>query len=598
MSTLTSPRVNFVGTISWDPGLANNNANIFDARSVEVQLPAGQTNESFPQYLLNNLVRFGIWNLYGTHDARFETNLPNPADNTRIVSGRLSPVGNPLVTDPLLGRPVRLRGKLVDLDPEAVWNSQIFFDDFQLGDNTVGLKATRYKTMHSRWINFRRNLDRLESAGSAGVVWQTVFPRDQIQYFGLEQSPMLTALRNAAEGQNAEGIMLRFATYRTLYFQNGLMNSQPNRPRDLAELQRLHLEGKRFSNPAYGKLVGSVGIWNSGEPTTWPAGRFLVPSNSIPSLAVGGAPFTLGPAVIEIDYANNRLHVDFLHTIPELNRSLDKPNLGSLCVALRHRSELTTLAVIAPDAYGRAAYERDAGIISLPLNISARLRQKLIEGELVLLGQAHGQPAMWLEEQPLVAVAEKRDYYLSANKTENASVRVYDRGQPPQKQMSVLVGRYQGLTRMSDIETVVQTDGDGVAHFTLQSGPPEVADYGFVVRDESTQLQSLPDELDITAGQFLSTRILPADDELEANTSDAQLTWELIYERVLRNWDLVNPIMTLRGLPLNDEDAIRAAKDRILQVISLGAHESSEYMPITRDLSEGKRRLLIRWLNS
>ena len=91
-------------------------------------------------------------------------------------------------------------------------------------------------------------------------------------------------------------------------------------------------------------------------------------------------------------------------------------------------------------------------------------------------------------------------------------------------------------------------------------------------------------------------RFLPTDDELESSISDAELTWELIYDRVLRNWDLVNPIMSLRGLPLNDETAIRDAKERVLEVINLANHESTGYMPITRDLSVGKRRLLERWL--
>lgn len=596
MSILTSPRIHFVGTMSWDPGLANNNPNVFDSKTAEVRLPPGQTNATFPEYLINNLVQFQIWNLYGTHDAKFETNLPNPAENTRVVSGRTSATASLIASDPLLGKPLRLRGKLVDLDPAAVWNSQIFFDEFQLGDATIGLTARRYQTMHSRWINFRRNLDRLDVAGSAGVVWQTVFPRDHIQFVGLDQSPLLNALKRASEVVNAEGIMLRFATYRTLYFQNGLMNSQANRPRDIVELQRLHAEGKFFTNPAYSKLVGTIGVWHANEPTSWLGGRYLVPSNALPSLAVGGTPILLGPAVAEIDLSTNRLVLDFIHTIPEMNRSLDKPNLGDLHVAVRRGQELSFLAKIGPDAYGRAAYEREAGIISLPIALSAKQQELLDSGNLVVVSTATGQPVVVLEEEPLVAVAEKRDHYVNARQSTSIAVRAYERGQPPRQPMKVVATRYLGLQQTGDQAIEAPVAKGGLAKFELPGSEPGAADFAMrLVPADGTNSQ-LPPQIDITAGQFFSVRAIATDEELEKETSDAELTWEFIYDRVLRNWDLVNPIMTLRGLPLNDEQTLRAVKDRILEVISLAAHESPTYMPITRDLSVGKRRLLERWL--
>jgi hypothetical protein len=584
--------------MSWDPGLANNSSHLFDARRAEVRLPPGVTNESFPQYLIDNLVRFGIWNLYGTHDAKFETSMPNPTDNTRVVSGRTAAAGPLVESDPLLGKPLSLRGKLVDLDPEAVWNSQIFFDRFQLGDGTLGFTASRFQAMHSRWINFRRNLDRLDIAGSAGAIWQTVFPWDAIQYVGVEHSPLLAALKEASEASNAEGLMLRFATYRTLYFQNGLMNSQVHRPRDTEELQRLHSEGKFFNNPAYSKLVGTVGVWNGNEPSSWPGGRYLVPSGVFPPLSVGGRPVSLGPAVAEFDEASGNLFIDFLHAIPELNRNLDKPNLGELQVAVRLGADLTVLGKIDPDSYGRTVYEREAGIITIPLTVTNKILNKLERGELMIVGVSAGESIVLLEEEPLITVVENRDHYVNTGQVAPILVRTYDRGKPPRQPVKVIAGRYLGLQKTDEesIETIVGSDG--IAIFDLPAGEAGVADFGMRLVTASAASSELPQRLDITASQFFSVRVLPTDESLEAITSDEDLTWEFIYDRILKNWDLLNPIMTIRGLPLNDEETLRAVGDRIHEVIQLSMHESPDYMPITRDLSIGKRRLLERWLAS
>ena len=591
MSVLQTPRVNFVGTISWSPGLANNNRDVFDAAKAEVILPAGVSVESFPTFLIHSMQDFGIWNLYGSHDATFEhyEDESQADDNTRVVGGR---IGTRLVeTDPLLGKRVRLNGKLVDLDPAAVWNSQIFFDRFSLGDAQVGFTARRHRTMHSRWINFRRNLEQLDIAGSAGVVWQTVFPKSHIQYRGVEQSPLLKALQDAP---NADGLMLRFATYRTLYFQNGIYNDAEHRPRDLAQLEQLHREGKYFENPAYSRVVGSVGLWTNDEPETWPGGRYLVPANPLPPLAVGGRPFALGPAVVEI--AGSTMALDFLHAIPEMNGDLEKPNLGELIVGVSFEGNFLQLGTISPSQYGTQAYERDAGIITVPIQLTAIASSMLKNGSIEVRATAGSQTVTVLAEQTRVVLADQRDAYTTMGDTFRQDIRVLERGEAPPAPTSVAIGKYVGLTKNPDPNVVVQVDEAGEVAVELDTSVVGPADFGMVAFDSADETPpELPQRIDITAGQFISVRVLVSDDDLESNTSDDQLTWDFIYNAVLRNWDLMNPIMNLRGLPLGDENVMRDLAADIVDVVSEMEHESTRYMPITRDLSRGKRQLLQRW---
>src|SRR5438034_666105 len=172
MSVLSLPRIHFRGSISWDPGLANNSSALFDAARVALNLPPGVTYDTISAHIKDHIEDYGIWNYSGTHTCRFER-------GTVITGGRVR-ADEPLITqDPLIGQPVEFAGKLVDLDPAAVWNSQIFFDEFRFGESSFGLRANRIERMHSRWINFRRSLDSLPIAGGAGVVWQTAMPLTQ-----------------------------------------------------------------------------------------------------------------------------------------------------------------------------------------------------------------------------------------------------------------------------------------------------------------------------------------------------------------------------------------------------------------------------------
>src|SRR5918911_5129986 len=174
MSVLRFPRLYFRGEISWDPCLANNLTDLYDAAKVQLVLPEGVTLEQYKQYILSNADTLGIWNYYGTHDARFE--------NVLVTGGSTEPHRPPITDDALVGKRITLHGKLVDVDPTAVHTSQIFFDEISVGDETAGFAGLRVQRMHSRWINFSRNLALLPIAGIAAVAWQTTLAKTDLQF--------------------------------------------------------------------------------------------------------------------------------------------------------------------------------------------------------------------------------------------------------------------------------------------------------------------------------------------------------------------------------------------------------------------------------
>ena len=94
---------------------------------------------------------------------------------------------------------------------------------------------------------------------------------------------------------------------------------------------------------------------------------------------------------------------------------------------------------------------------------------------------------------------------------------------------------------------------------------------------------------------YLAVRVLPFDTALARRTRDADLTFPFLYETVLRVYDVVCPDMTQGFVPDDPTTLARNAK-RIRAALAPERFESSGFIPVTRDLSTGKRRLLLRWL--
>src|SRR5437016_8978762 len=155
-------------------------------------------------------------------------------------------------------------GRLVDLDPRPVDTSQYFFNEFSIGSSGTSLvSAPCAQRMHSRWINFSRNLNvdndpRIQIAGIAAVVWQTTFPTASLQLTDTG-SPLLQAFITGLAKPGVQGMMVRFTVYRTLYFQNGVFNNIAQTPANMNDLQALYQQGLMFSNPANSVVTGAVG---------------------------------------------------------------------------------------------------------------------------------------------------------------------------------------------------------------------------------------------------------------------------------------------------------------------------------------------------
>jgi hypothetical protein len=109
----------------------------------------------------------------------------------------------------------------------------------------------------------------------------------------------------------------------------------------------------------------------------------------------------------------------------------------------------------------------------------------------------------------------------------------------------------------------------------------------------------------VTNAPSISLRILPNDEDFSAYYVDPsaedprgndQLTFEVVYQKVLRTYYLLYPRMNQK-FPLNDESAVGTYAQAILDVTDPKSWMSISYMPRTRDMSESRRKLLRAWCN-
>lgn len=600
MSANRMPRIYFRGNISWDPGLANNFDAFYDPVNVALVRPDDGTSlPEFKRRLPMEAAANGSWNHFGTHRAAFEG---------ATVSGthaRPDAFAADPAADPLVGKPVRLDGKLVDLSPLSDHGTQVFFDQFRVGDGTLGIRARRRKRLFMRYLDFARNLGGLPVAGNAGAVWEASFHKDNddVSLSGVDASPALRALRAALEAPDVRGVTLRFHTYRTVYWQNGIRNDLPERPRNPDDLVRLYADGKNFSNPAYSALVGFLGVWGVGEPEGHPAGRMLAPG----SPATQGGP-RLGTTFVEVDPRERRVTIDLGETVPEVDAGLAKADLGTLSLVVDTPERPgQTIASIPYASYDRAAYERTAGLLDVGLPgdeaEAARLLADIGRGRLSLHATGTGAAApaaVSQSEADLVVAVEDRDVYLDEGDRRSIPLYVTRRGAPAPAATAVDVFEYDGGFALAGKVGTLATDAAGRAEFTPPPAGPGFRSFVFLAYPEGSAAPAPTPRLNRTTAFHANVRVLPSDDALNASTPDERLTWSWVYENILAVWDVLNPVMSRKARPaierpLDDRRTMEAFADTLKEVIHPDLAEGAGYMPVTRDLSRGKRELLRRW---
>jgi hypothetical protein len=318
----------------------------------------------------------------------------------------------------------------------------------------------------------------------------------------------------------------------------------------------------------------------------------------------------LGPAMALVDESRSVVSVDFLATFPEQAGTLEKAGLGTLLLQAT-APDGTVIQIgepLTPALYDRSRYEATGGISEFPYQPGQR--DAIVNGTLQLVQQGStGDPA--LLESTFVAETDQRGSYIDEGEMKSIAIRVYQNGRMPTTSVQVLAAQYDTngnlitdpTQRILEFVDAAGAPASGVLGVTsgvatlsflpLQAGVCYVFFYPF-----TGPTPPIPPATGFgsPADFFAVVRALPFDDDLEKNTPDSQLSWFFIYSRVLNTYDLIYPVMSLVR-NLHDRNVVDAMAEQLKFAISLDTFESTLYMPITRELSAGKRKLLQRYVN-
>ena len=736
MSVLSFPRIYFQGFMCWDPPTGNNNDQFptyaYDQAALNWGYLAlfGITPDNFGvafrPWMTSNLQwnvdnsgnpRYSPpaeWNYFGTNGCYFVQyqDQSRGIDRRSLITGGATALNTPEPKDPLFGKPIELigdlfgnpeaarPGRLVDNNPASSYSSQIYFNSMRFGDDQTGIAGPCYRRMHSRFIGTLRNPN-LPSAGHVSVTWQTCFPKDGLVISNAGNSTLLTNLQKMIDSGAAKGVMVRFNTYLSLYYQNGYFNGAPKMPKTLADTPDMYQEalrtGNQFTNPCYSRVLGVIGPWYKDELVSVPQGRFLSTTGALPvkpqtttqsvrltsSMVHGGPPAGLAPSApvpaaninvpppnptgaaqlgvtfAEVDDTNHIIFLDVLNTFPEWFWEGNKMDLGDVTLAVQDSGGgLTTIATLKFEDYNQSSYEKNGGILDIKFDPDPKkdLCKKIKDGTLVVRAVAATSPPKTvnvLVEKPWSANTDDRGIYLNEGGSKTFDVSVFYKGQRaanakllvakyapaitscpisyvgapvlaisadgPQivnitngQTSSVTVNDGNGDTITTNV-TVVDVDANGVAHVTLSAASAGLPVLMFYPFQAGTTPPTPQYEFDTQAAPsgvsfYTTVRVLSFDDafvdqfiELWNSPPDPKKpydpdeAWNFIYSNILYLYDMIYPVM-LRFVPLGDRARVEAAVDQVLTLIAPSYFaESTLAMPITRDLSEGKRTVLQLW---
>jgi hypothetical protein len=692
MSVLSIPRIFFMGSSQWDPCTINNNDQWPTYDFTRAELNWDYLGQQTPPITRDNFQTLfptwaqtlqsyqnqwqqppAEWNYYGGNDF----SLQNNGQSTLITGGQLAYGSQPVTDDSLVNSVVSIMGdsypwdttnsptsaRLIDVNPDAFWSTDFYLRSFQVGSQSgpylYGEVAPGTR-MCSRWMNVQRNLGALEIAGVAGVVVQTCLPTSSLT-LNDGGSTLLSQLGQGLQQSGVQGVMVRFVVYMTQYFTgaefascaglsgNDLLTCQYT---TLTQLwaEALANNQKPLQNPAVSTVLGSVGLWMENELVSMPGGRYLVPSalvqpNNIPPQP-GQPPVQagLGPAVAELQSDGNQeyLSIDLSSTIPEIDPSGTKANVGPLVVNLElSDGQSVTLGTIdyfegGGTAYDQAAYQATAGIIDLPLPAGVTAQQ-VQEGLLNVQLVTPGMSLTVLSEVALSPAAltvqtDQRGIRVDQGEAASFTIQVNQQGAAPSQDVNVLLAQYRpdpappqanagAWVLLSSAEAIIEfqdapgnvitvpASAGGVAEISftpLMPGFPMIVCFPYLGDDQPSPPSPIIPvfqsgaPLTITSAFFSCVRVMPFDNDLPQQFADLwnqthslSDAWQYVYDNILYVYDMLYPVMKYYvGIDMGSQSSVDQNISAILQLTASSMLDQTVYMPVTRELSAGKRIVL------
>ncbi|HSS52025.1 MAG TPA: hypothetical protein VLX28_24045 [Thermoanaerobaculia bacterium] len=634
MSLFDFPRINLTGTLAMNPGTANNDdyagfatlpegygpytgqtLALIDSKQVEPRT-YGMSDADFIAWVQKaqtfNVASGGQqqiipseWNYYGGMNSKL---LSASVIGVTTAPGQVhtSPDSGIPVTS-LLGATLAFSGHFTDVNSEgSPPATQFFIDNLTLTKGSQTWLSGGTSKGACQWLNFYRNVNLTADAGAGGYVYHVML-----------KSSGATINIPGFDDPCIAGVIFRYYLYQSTQTVEGNEKIEA-------------LYQKKGANSAVIQLVATFApLYDTETIFTAPVGRLMVantPNVQTPKGTQnnGGKSglIALAPAVLAV--GGDVISADFCGTFPDYYQAGNnnpKYDFGTVSLVVTNETDSATVAAVSyadTEAGNQGGWLFDFDISKNP------------QAQQILAGGYGGNATFQLVHATYGVVLAETEYYLVTNQQaiygeqggsgtqfvnqgsqEPASVSVFRHGQelaagscPP-----ITVWQYASvpLQAPGNAEAIdkgyqpgqpisVKTDQPGNFLFTFtvegQSAPP--ASYStfqnppYITNWPQISLRILPNTED-----FCPYFVDPADPEPVGND---QLTFEVVYQKVLRTYYLLYPAMN-KIFALNDESAVAGHAQAILDATSPAPTNwmSSGYMPRTRDMSNSRRTLLQAW---
>jgi hypothetical protein len=594
------------------------------------------------------------WNYYGDMSFRFldvRVNAVELDSRTRCTDA---------AQDKLVGAALDIdRALLCDNNPEGFDTTQVFAEALQIRapealvapGTWLSREPSRACTIRGlswdRNVSFHADIPNTSGgAGGAAATFQSVIelrPEDftvltdvpmadeQIHHKLLRQpgaSPALDALAALfSSSRPPKGVVVRWTLYLTYP-----KISDPDLEADFRK-------GILTENPAYGWILGTLAPWYGEMPESATMGRFLGRAGTFVN-PYSTRRYALAGIVASVDAQEKLVWLDAINAFPENGPQGEKFDLGAVTLGLRKATppgqdparNQAPVHIVGEIRNDQATYKRQGGIYGVSYrhldDALARALEDTERHDYELVIQTSRYGVLLFEQEYMVEPGSKCNYLdarapgkawtdrridsklgdLPAAMQGKTALYVHRRGVPFAGRVPTRIEqwsitptggprrRQDGVYRYPELlatETRELTSGDTL--YLIPQGGSGIRLYRFVPAGHWPDVLT-PQSLawGLTDEYFTTQRVLPYEDFRAV--PDEALTFELIYQRIFRNYYLLLPAMNKR-LDMSDASIFGhpTAAHYVLRMIDVKMWNSYDYMPRTRDLSGYRRELLRRY---
>jgi hypothetical protein len=588
MSYLNAVRLVFSGQFQADPSTVNNDVRHYDNASFKAKY---QEFQHGPEY-------DGWWNPPGSGAFRL-VNCTVKAVHYGDGTSSSNPNADTIVGLSILDSPDRTAGKIVDIDPQwqlasQLWGLKVRLTDVS-GDTAATYLASSYLENPFRDLWFSR-MSGAGGDGAASATFQSVLT-DLEWASTLPDSRFLHELRKATQ-EGKLSIRLTTYAYKDDHTKDGFTS---------------------------GTVTGVIGPYLAGEPTSFVAGRRFAPANAQTGTSWDNITFFTGG----LDGATHRLFLDLSNALPidTAGKPVDLGalNVGSLLAAdtpegapvgignfqpigmipYRTPNWLLTTSGIAEFTLSKGQMDNQSAATQFcPLALAVQTS----DGATPLVAIRETTNGLFVGAEPFVLRIDS-DVEGPVSVTTKLYATAFGQPTPNAGLVFSQTGAMTGLggggginqptapipvagipEKALDFPLELTAGTDGTTTLTIQATPPGNP-RGYIDGQLYNVTYKQPGQAPNDYGPFEVIAIHLRD----AYPVLATPTWETDIQPIFVQYGNLYPIMSRRLVNLNDPVSVYEHRKLLTLAFSLDIHDPN-YMPVTRDLSEGKRRTIVKWL--